>query len=100
MGVPAASLFLTLCSLVPGTAGAQRLAILPELSWSEQDKSIWITGLVDILGLCALAVYLQFSRRQLRQARDAQTRLSGLLISAQEKERTRLAAELHLVSQG
>jgi signal transduction histidine kinase len=95
MGAPAAFLLLTLCSLVPGTAGAQGLAILPELSWSEQDKSIWIAGLVVILGLCALAVYLQFSRRQLRQARDAQTRLSGLLISAQEKERTRLAAELH-----
>jgi signal transduction histidine kinase len=65
------------------------------VSLRERDKSIWVTGLVIILGLCALATYLQFSRRQLRQARDAQTRLSGLLISAQEKERSRLAAELH-----
>jgi signal transduction histidine kinase len=71
------------------------MTLSQEMSLWERDKSVWITGLVIIVGLCALAIYLQVSRRQLRQARDAQTRLSGLLISAQEKERTRLAAELH-----
>ena len=48
-----------------------------------------------ILGLSALAAYLQFSRKELRLARDAQMQLSGRLIDAQEKERSRLAAELH-----
>jgi signal transduction histidine kinase len=42
-----------------------------------------------------VAAYLQLSRRQLKQARDAQLELSGLLINAQEIERSRLASELH-----
>jgi signal transduction histidine kinase len=66
-----------------------------ELSIWERAKSIWISGLLTILGLSALAAYLQFSRKELRLARDAQMRLSGRLIDAQEKERSRLAAELH-----
>jgi signal transduction histidine kinase len=66
-----------------------------ELSIWERTRSIWIsTGLI-ILGLSALAAYLQFSRKELRIARDAQMQLSGQLINAQEKERSRLAAELH-----
>jgi signal transduction histidine kinase len=56
---------------------------------------IWISGLVIIFGLTALTTYLLLSRKQLKQARDAQLRLSGLLIDAQEKERSRLASELH-----
>ena len=48
-----------------------------------------------ILGLSALAIYLHFSQKRLRIARDGQVQLSGLLINAQEKERSRLAAELH-----
>ena len=43
----------------------------------------------------SLTVYLQFSRRQLKQARESQLQLSGLLINAQEMERRRLASELH-----
>jgi signal transduction histidine kinase len=66
-----------------------------ELSIWQRTKSIWISGLLIILGLSALAVYLQFSRKELRLARDAQKQLSGRLIDAQEKERGRLAAELH-----
>src|SRR6516225_8051011 len=66
-----------------------------ELSLRERGKTIWISVLVTILSLAALAVYLQYSRSQLRVARDAQLQLSGLLINAQEKERSRLAAELH-----
>ena len=66
-----------------------------ELSIWQRTKSIWISGLLIILGLSALAAYLQFSRKELRLARDAQMQLSGRLIDAQEKERSRLAAELH-----
>jgi signal transduction histidine kinase len=66
-----------------------------ELSIWERTRSIWISALLIILGLSALAAYLQFSRKELRLARDAQMQLSGRLIDAQEKERSRLAAELH-----
>ena len=66
-----------------------------ELSIWQRTKSIWISGLLIILGLSALAAYLQFSRKELRLARDAQMQLSGRLIDAQEKERSRLASELH-----
>jgi signal transduction histidine kinase len=66
-----------------------------ELSIWQRTKSIWISGLLIILGLSALVAYLQFSRKELRLVRDAQMQLSGRLIDAQEKERSRLAAELH-----
>jgi signal transduction histidine kinase len=66
-----------------------------EVSVWERTKRIWISGLLFILFLSALAAYLQFSRKQLKQARDAQLQLSGLLINAQEMERSRLASELH-----
>jgi signal transduction histidine kinase/ABC-type uncharacterized transport system substrate-binding protein len=71
------------------------IVIFRELSLWERTKWIWISGLIIILALSALAAYLQFSRRQLKQARDAQLQLSGLLINAQEMERSRLASELH-----
>jgi signal transduction histidine kinase len=66
-----------------------------ELSIWERTRSIWISALLIILGLSALAAYLQFSRKELRLARDAQIQLSGRLINAQERERSRLAIELH-----
>jgi signal transduction histidine kinase len=69
--------------------------LFKEISVWERTKWIWISGLLIILFLSALAAYLQFSRKQLRQARDAQLQLSGLLIDAQEMERSRLASELH-----
>jgi signal transduction histidine kinase/ABC-type uncharacterized transport system substrate-binding protein len=65
------------------------------LSVWERTKWYWISALLIILSLSALAIYLQFSRKQLRTARDVQVQLSGLLIDSQEKERSRLAAELH-----
>jgi signal transduction histidine kinase/ABC-type uncharacterized transport system substrate-binding protein len=71
------------------------VVIFRELSVWERTKWIWISGLIIILSLSALAAYLQFSRRQLKQSRDAQLQLSGLLINAQERERSRLASELH-----
>ena len=66
-----------------------------ELSIWQRTKPIWISGLLIILGLSALATYLQFNRKELSLARDAQRLLTGRLIDAQEKERSRLAAELH-----
>ena len=69
--------------------------LFKEISVWERTKWIWISGLFIILFLSALAAYLQYSRKQLKQARDAQLQLSGLLINAQEMERARLASELH-----
>ena len=69
--------------------------LFKEISLWERTKWIWISGLIVILCLSTLAAYLQFSRKQLKQARDAQLQLSGLLINAQETERSRLASELH-----
>jgi len=71
------------------------IVIFRELSVWERTKWIWINGLIIILSLSALAAHLQLSRRRLKQARDAQLQLSGLLINAQEMERSRLASELH-----
>jgi signal transduction histidine kinase len=51
--------------------------------------------LVVLVTLSVLTIYLLFERKQLKQARREQTRLSGRLISAQEEERSRLASELH-----
>ena len=65
------------------------------LSVWQRTKWYWISALLIILSLSALAIYLQFGRKQLRIARDAQMQLSGLLINSQEQERSRLAAELH-----
>jgi signal transduction histidine kinase/ABC-type uncharacterized transport system substrate-binding protein len=65
------------------------------LSVWERTKWYWIGALFIILGLSVLAIYLHIGQKQLRIARDAQMQLSGLLINAQEKERSRLAAELH-----
>jgi signal transduction histidine kinase len=66
-----------------------------EASVWERTKRIWASGLLIILALSLLATYLQYSRAELRKARDEQVQLSGHLIKAQEKERSRLASELH-----
>jgi signal transduction histidine kinase/ABC-type uncharacterized transport system substrate-binding protein len=69
--------------------------VFRDLSIWERAKWIFLSGLSIIILLVALAVYLQYSRKQIRLARDAQTQLSRLLIGGQEKERSRLATELH-----
>jgi len=66
-----------------------------EFSIWERTKRIWISGLFIILVLSLLAAYLQYSRTELKKSRDTQVQLSGHLIDAQEKERSRLASELH-----
>jgi signal transduction histidine kinase len=71
------------------------IVVYRELSLWERNRDFLITATLIVLGLSALVIYLHYSRRQLVQARDAQRRLSGLLINAQEQERQRLASELH-----
>lgn len=61
----------------------------------QRTKWIVLSSVLVVLALVSLTVYLLFSRRQLRLARDEQIRLSGMLINAQEEERKRLASELH-----
>jgi len=63
-------------------------------SWA-RTKWVWLTALPVILGLSILAAYLHFSGQQIKLAKDEQLHLSGLLIIAQEKERSRIASELH-----
>jgi signal transduction histidine kinase len=49
----------------------------------------------DHRGISAITIYLQRSRKQLTLAKEKQMQLSGLLINAEEKERSRVASELH-----
>jgi signal transduction histidine kinase len=63
-------------------------------AWA-RTKWAWLPALPIILGLSILAAYLHFSRKQIKLVKDAQLHLSGLLINAQEKERSRIATELH-----
>jgi signal transduction histidine kinase len=61
----------------------------------ERTRWIWAVSLAIILGLAAFVVYLKRGRQQLQLARERQRELSGMLISAEENERSRLASELH-----
>jgi signal transduction histidine kinase len=71
------------------------VVLFREISVWERTKRIWISGLLVVLALSLLATYLQYSRAELKKSRDTQVQLSGHLIKAQEKERIRLASELH-----
>ena len=48
-----------------------------------------------IVSLGVLVIYLLFERKKLHRAQKAQEQLSGLLITTQEQERSRLASEIH-----
>ena len=61
----------------------------------QQYKRALLGGLPIIVSLGSLVVFLLFKQKQLKRARQAQEQLSGLLINAQEQERSRLAAEIH-----
>jgi len=74
-------------------AGSNILFRQPTL-W-EQHKRTVLIGLLIIAGLVLLTMHLLFKQKQLKRARKAQEQLSGLLINAQEQERSRLAAEIH-----
>jgi len=71
------------------------VVLFREISVWERTKRIWASGLLIILALSLLATYLQYSRSELKKSRDTQVQLSGHLIKVQEKERSRLASELH-----
>ena len=71
------------------------VVLFREISVWERTKRIWISGLLIILALSLLATYLHYSRAELKKSRDAQVQLSSHLINAQEKERSRVASELH-----
>lgn len=66
-----------------------------QLSFWERTWWIWMISLSIILALAAFSAYLLRSRMQLRSAIDGRLQLSGMLINAEEKERSRLASELH-----
>jgi signal transduction histidine kinase len=71
------------------------VVVFREASLWERTKWLWITCILIIVGLSAIVGYLQYGRKQVRLARDRQTELSGMLITAEETERSRLASELH-----
>jgi signal transduction histidine kinase len=67
-----------------------------------REPSLWERVRWAVLGALAVALclayltgYLLFKQKQLKQARKDQRQLSGLLINAQEQERSRIAADLH-----
>jgi signal transduction histidine kinase len=67
-----------------------------------RDPSLWeghrgsiTTIAVAILLLLFLTIYSWLKRNQVQEARNSLIRLSGMLINSQEKERRRLASELH-----
>ncbi len=74
-------------------AGSRVLYREPTL-W-ERAKWVLLAGLLAVLVLASLTGYLLFKLNQLKLAKEAQARLSGMLLSAQETERSRLASELH-----
>ena len=74
---------------------AGSVVMFREMSIWERTKRIWISGIFIIIALSLLAIYLQRSRAELKKSRDTQAQLSGHLINAQEKERSRVASELH-----
>ncbi len=74
-------------------AGSTVLFRQPTL-WEQYRRTLLI-GLLVLASLSLLTIYLLFERKQLYAARNEQMRLSGMLINAQEQERSRLAAEIH-----
>src|SRR5271165_2976662 len=60
-----------------------------------QSKWALLTGSLLLVALVVLVVYLLYKQRELERFRSEHTRLSGMLINAQEDERKRLASELH-----
>jgi signal transduction histidine kinase/ABC-type uncharacterized transport system substrate-binding protein len=71
------------------------VVMLREPSLWERTRWMWIISLPIVVVLSAIAIYLQYSRKQLQLAKGKQMQLSGMLIDAQEKERSRVASELH-----
>jgi signal transduction histidine kinase len=74
-------------------AGSEVLFRSP--SFWQRTQWMWATAFFVTLSLGLLAVYIRSNRKQLKVAKDRQLGLSGMLITAQEKERSRLASEIH-----
>jgi signal transduction histidine kinase len=71
------------------------IILFREPNFWERTKWVWATTFLALLALSLFAAYLQFSRKQLKSARERQEQLSGMLINAEEHERRRIASELH-----
>jgi signal transduction histidine kinase len=69
--------------------------IMGEPNLWECTKSSWVGALIVILSLSLVVAYLHGSRAKLKVAEEKQRQLSAMLINAQEKERGRIASELH-----
>lgn len=61
----------------------------------ERTRWMWTGAFLVITGLSLLSTYLHRSRKQLELAKERQRNLSGMLITATERERSRVAAEIH-----
>jgi signal transduction histidine kinase len=61
----------------------------PPTLW-QRTKSKWVAGVAIVGCLSALVSYVRLKRR-----RDRQRALGGMLIRAQERERSRIASEIH-----
>jgi signal transduction histidine kinase len=61
----------------------------------ERHQWTLLTGLLIFLSLTFLIIYQFFKQKQLKHARKTHEQLSGRLITVQEKERSRLASEIH-----
>jgi len=77
-------------NLPPGST-----VLFREPTFWQRTKWIALTSSLVTLGLLCLILYLLSKQQQLKLARNEQRRLSGMLINAQERERSRLASELH-----
>ena len=70
------------------------ILLLSPTLWEQHNRSV-LFGLLIVGGLGLLAIYLLLERKHLERARKAQDQLSGMLIRAQELERSRIAVEIH-----
>ena len=66
-----------------------------EGSWLASSGWIYVVAVPFIVASFALIAYLKDSQGQLRLANDKRRELGGMLINAQEKERRRIASEIH-----
>ena len=71
------------------------MILFREPTFWERSEKFWAAVFLIIVFLFAAAVYLQYSRIQLKSAEEGRRELSGMLINAEERERQRVASELH-----
>jgi signal transduction histidine kinase len=81
--------------LVQSKLPAGSAILFRQSTFWERNGPALLTGLLIFSSFALLAIYLLFKQKQLKLARNQHNQLSGMLITAQEKERSRLAAEIH-----